>query len=35
MNKLKLALILIAAVCAVNPGFAQVGINTDNSYEHA
>jgi hypothetical protein len=28
MNKLKLALILIAATCAVNAGFAQVGINT-------
>lgn len=30
MNRLKLALILIAAVCAVNSGFAQVGINTTN-----
>lgn len=28
MDKLKLALILIAAICAVNSGFAQVGINT-------
>lgn len=28
MNKLKLLLILIAATCAVNSGFAQVGINT-------
>lgn len=28
MNKLKLVLILIAAICAVNFGFAQVGINT-------
>ncbi len=28
MNKLKLALILIAAICAVNSGWAQVGINT-------
>ncbi|MCF6131576.1 hypothetical protein [Flavobacterium wongokense] len=28
MNKLKLALILIAATCAVNSGLAQVGINT-------
>ena len=28
MNKLKLALILIPALCAVNSGLAQVGINT-------
>lgn len=28
MNKLKLALILIAAFCAVDSGFGQVGINT-------
>jgi hypothetical protein len=28
MNKLKLILILMAALCAVNSGFAQVGINT-------
>lgn len=28
MNKLKLTLILIAALCAVDSGFAQVGINT-------
>lgn len=28
MNKLKLLLILITATCAVNFGFAQVGINT-------
>jgi len=28
MDKLKLALILITAFCAVNSGFAQVGINT-------
>ena len=28
MNKLKLVLILIAAFCAVNSGFGQVGINT-------
>ncbi len=28
MNKLKLSLILIAATCAVNFGFGQVGINT-------
>lgn len=28
MNKLKLVLILIAALCAVNSGLAQVGINT-------
>ena len=28
MNKLKLVLILIAAFCAVNSGFSQVGINT-------
>jgi hypothetical protein len=28
MNKLKLALILIAASCSVNSGLAQVGINT-------
>lgn len=28
MNKLKLSLILIAVFCAVNFGFAQVGINT-------
>lgn len=28
MNKLKLILILIAAICAENSGFAQVGINT-------
>lgn len=30
MNKLKLRLILIAVVCTVNFGFAQVGINTTN-----
>ncbi len=30
MNKLKLVLILIPALCAVNLGFAQVGINTIN-----
>jgi len=30
MNKLKLALILITAICAVTTGFAQVGINTTN-----
>jgi hypothetical protein len=28
MNKLKLVLILISAICAGNSGFAQVGINT-------
>jgi hypothetical protein len=28
MNKLKLVLILITALCAVNSGLAQVGINT-------
>ena len=28
MSKLKLVLILIAAICAVNSGLAQVGINT-------
>lgn len=28
MNKLKLVVILITAICAVNSGFAQVGINT-------
>lgn len=30
MNKLKLPLILITAICAVSFGFAQVGINTVN-----
>jgi hypothetical protein len=30
MNKLKFLLILIAALCAANFGFAQVGINTTN-----
>jgi hypothetical protein len=30
MNKLKLILILITALCAVNLGMAQVGINTTN-----
>ncbi len=30
MNKLKLILILVAVVCTVNYGFAQVGINTTN-----
>lgn len=28
MNKLKLVMILMAAICAANSGFAQVGINT-------
>lgn len=28
MNKLKLSIILIAVICTVNFGFAQVGINT-------
>ena len=28
MNKLKLLLILISAICVANSGFAQVGINT-------
>lgn len=30
MNKLKYLMILIAVVCTVNFGFAQVGINTTN-----
>lgn len=30
MKRLKLVLILITAVCAVNFGFSQVGINTTN-----